>query len=90
MTLSKADQEERAEAKADAAHAAQKASMGRIVIVRQSGQSYPAIIVAVREDDESIDVQIFKADHMLHGAHAVKEVDPEIENGDGWHWPERV
>jgi hypothetical protein len=93
MTLSKADQETRAEAKADAAeakaHAAQKPSVGRIVIVRHSGQGYPAIIVQVRED-ESIDVQIFKADHTPHGAHAVKEVDPDTEGGDGWHWPARV
>jgi hypothetical protein len=62
--------------------------MGRIVIVRLSGQSYPGIIVQARED-ESIDVQIFKADHTLHGASAVKEVDPESEDS-GWFWPPRV
>jgi hypothetical protein len=80
-------QHEKEAAEQPTASKGQKPSMGRIVLVRQSGTSYPAIVVNAREDG-SIDVQIFKADHTLHGAHAVREVPDEM--GDGWLWPPRV
>lgn len=76
----------KAHEEADAAErkAAQKPTMGRTVHVRSGKQTHPAIIVEVREDG-SVDLQVFKADHMQHAAHRVKEAHPET--GDGWFWP---
>lgn len=69
--------------------AKQKPSQGRTVLVRHGEKTHPGMIVDVR-DDGSVDVQIFRADHMTHSAHALKEVGPELESGDGWLWPPRV
>ena len=64
-------------------------SMGRNVIVRSGGKCAPGIVAEVREDG-SIDVQIFRADHMVHAGHSLTEVGPDAESGDGWFWPPRV
>jgi hypothetical protein len=66
---------------------AQKPSMGRIVIVRTAGQDYPGIVIGVRKDG-SVDVQLFKGDHMPHARHGLKEKTGQ--SGDGWYWPPRV
>lgn len=64
-------------------------SMGRNVIVRQGSTKAPGMIVDVREDG-TVDVQIFRADHMIHAAHRLSEIGPDAESGDGWFWPPRV
>lgn len=56
--------------------------MGSTVIVKHSGKKAPAIVVDVREDG-TLDVQIFRGDHMPHSAHAVAKA---ADDGDGWSW----
>ena len=73
----------------EADKAPQKPSLGRIVIVRQEGKdNAPGIITAVREDG-TVDVQLFRADHMPHVGHRLGETDPK-DTGAGWFWPPRV
>ena len=38
----------------------------------------------------TIDVQVFRGDHMLHAAHHESEVGPDAESGAGWFWPPRT
>lgn len=65
-------------------------SMGRIVITRREHHgTAPGIVTAVREDG-SIDVQIFKADHMTHTAESMAEVKADDESAVGWFWPPRT
>jgi hypothetical protein len=96
-TLAELEAEERATAEELKRHeavdeaerkAAQKPSMGRMVIVRHGEKKVPAVIVDVREDG-SIDVQAFHADHMPHSAHRLQEIDAD-GTGDGWYWPKRT
>jgi hypothetical protein len=57
--------------------------MGSTVIVHHKGKAAPAIVVDVREDG-SLDVQIFRGDHLPHAAQGLKPVAPG--NSDGWSW----
>ena len=75
-------------AKHEAAEAHSTPVMGSIVIVRHGGKKAPGIVIDVREDG-SLDVQMFKGDHMPHAAHRLQKVGPEPESGDGWYWPPR-
>lgn len=64
-------------------------SMGRIVIVRDHhGRAAPAIVVTVKENG-TIDAQLFRADHAVHAAEGLDQVDP-AGTARGWFWPQRV
>lgn len=65
-----------------------KPSLGRIVIVRESGKAdAPGIIAEVAE--ETITCNVFRGDHIPHVASHLTQVDPE-STGAGWYWPPRV
>lgn len=72
-----------------AAGKTQAPSMGRIVIVRREHHANaPGIVTAVHEDD-SVDVQVFAGDHLIHVVHNAVETSGGSE-ALGWFWPPRV
>lgn len=72
--------------------APQKPSLGRIVIVHSEHHvDAPGIITAVHENG-SVDVQVFRGDHMTHSELKLEGGDESgaVPAGGHWSWPARV
>lgn len=68
--------------------AAQVPSLGRIVIVRESGKKdAPGIIAEVAED--TVTCNVFRGDHIPHVATHLTQIDAK-SSGTGWFFPPRV
>src|SRR5258708_3285663 len=70
-------------------------SLGRIVIVRESGKKdAPGIIAELSEDEieleETITCNVFPGDHIPPVAPRLAQTAPANPTATGWFWPPRV